>query len=51
MRIAGHKTMAVFKQYTKIDDDDLTTAQRRIDTYMDTIGRTGKQDTLQVIEK
>jgi Phage integrase family len=51
MKIAGHKTMAVFKQYTKIDDDDLTTAQRRLDTYMGTIGRTGKQDTLQVIEK
>jgi integrase len=51
MKIAGHKTMAVFKRYTKIDDNDLTTAQRRLDTYMDTIGRTGKQDTVQAIEK
>jgi integrase len=36
MRITGHKTMAVFKRYNTINEDDLTTAQRRMDTYMDT---------------
>jgi integrase len=51
MKITGHRTMAVFKRYNTIDDDDHTAAQRRMDTYMDTIGRTGKQDTLQAIEK
>ncbi len=36
MKITGHKTMAVFKRYNTIDEDDLTVAQRRMDTYMDT---------------
>jgi hypothetical protein len=36
MRITGHKTMSVFKRYNTIDEDDLTTAQRQLDTYMDT---------------
>jgi integrase len=36
MKIAGHKTMAVFKRYNTIDEDDLTVAQRPVDTYMDT---------------
>jgi integrase-like protein len=36
MKIAGHKTMAVFKRYNTIDEDDLTAAQRQLDTYMDT---------------
>ena len=36
MKITGHKTMAVFKRYNTIDEDDLTAAQRRMDTYMDT---------------
>jgi integrase len=36
MKITGHKIMAVFKRYNTIDEDDLTTAQRQVDTYMDT---------------
>ena len=36
MKITGHKTMAVFKRYNTIDEDDLTAAQRQLDTYMDT---------------
>jgi integrase len=36
MKITGHKTMAVFKRYNTIDEGDLTMAQRRMDTYMDT---------------
>jgi integrase len=36
MKITGHKTMAVFKRYNTIDEDDLTVAQRQMDTYMDT---------------
>ena len=36
MKITGHKTMAVFKRYNTIDEDDLTVAQRQVDTYMDT---------------
>jgi uncharacterized protein HemX len=36
MKITGHKTMAVFKRYNTIHEGDLTTAQRRMDTYMDT---------------
>jgi hypothetical protein len=51
MKITGHKTMTVFNRYNTIDDDDLTTAQRRMATYMGTMSRTGKQDALQAIEK
>jgi integrase len=36
MKITGHKTMAVFRRYNTIDEDDLLTARRRMDTYMDT---------------
>jgi integrase len=36
MKITGHRTMAVFKRYNTIDEADLTMAQRRMDTYMDT---------------
>jgi integrase len=36
MKITGHKTMAVFKRYNTIDEDDLKAAQRQMDTYMDT---------------
>jgi integrase len=36
MKITDHKTMAVFKRYNTIDEDDLTAAQRQLDTYMDT---------------
>jgi integrase len=38
MKITGHRTMAVFKGYNTIDEDDLTAAQRRMDTSMDTRG-------------
>jgi integrase len=47
MKITGHKTMAVFKRYNTIDEQDLKAAQRRIDTYMDTIGETVQSDHLQ----
>lgn len=36
MMMTGHKTMSVFKRYNTIDEDDLATAQRQLDTYMDT---------------
>ena len=51
MKITGHKTMAVFKRYNTIDEQDLQAAQRRMDTYMDTIGETIQPDKLQVSEK
>jgi integrase len=51
MKITGHKTMAVFKRYNTIDEGDLKAAQRRMDTYMDTIGETVQPDHLQVPEK
>jgi site-specific recombinase XerD len=37
VKITGHKTMAVFKRYNTIDEQDLKAAQRRMDTYMDTM--------------
>ena len=51
MKITGHKTMVVFTRYNTIDEHDLKAAQRRMDTYMDTIGETVQPDHLQVPEK
>ena len=51
MKITGHKTMAVFKRYNTIDEQDLQAAQRRMDTYIDIIGETIPQQNLQVPEK
>jgi hypothetical protein len=51
MKITGHKTMAVFKRYDTIDEQDLKAAQRRMDTYMDTMGETIPPQNLQVPEK
>jgi integrase len=51
MKITGHKTMAVFKRYNSIDDQDLKAAQHRLDTYMDTIGETGQPTDLETPEK
>jgi integrase len=51
MKITGHKTMAVFKRYNTIDEQDLKVAQRRMDTYMDTTGETIQLQHLQVPEK
>jgi len=45
-QITGHKTMAVFKRHNTIDEEDLTAAQRRIDTYMDTKEGTPQQRQL-----
>jgi integrase len=36
MKITGHKTMAAFKRYHSIDEEDLAAAQRRMDTYLHT---------------
>jgi integrase len=36
MKITGHKTMAVFRRYNTIDEDDLLAARHRMDTYIDT---------------
>lgn len=51
MKITGHKTMAVFKRYNTIDEQDLKAAQRRMDTYVDTMGEADLSDHLQVPEK
>ena len=37
MAITGHKMMAVFKRYNRIDQRDLQGAIRQLDTYMDTM--------------
>jgi integrase len=50
MKITGHKTMAVFKRYNTIDEDDLTVAQRQVDTYMDTKTVRPQEKSIQVIE-
>jgi integrase len=36
MKITRHKTMALFRRYNTLDEDDLTVAQRQMDPYMDT---------------
>jgi hypothetical protein len=36
MAITGHKMMAVFKRYNRIDQQDLQGAIRQLDSYMDT---------------
>jgi integrase len=55
MKITGHKTMAVFKRYNTImeieDEQDLKAAQRRMDTYMDTMAEMIPPQHLQVPEK
>jgi integrase len=51
MKITGHKTMAVFKRYNTIDEQDLKLAQRRMDTYMDTMETMIPPQHLQVPEK
>jgi hypothetical protein len=43
--------MAVFRRYNTIDEDDLAMAQRRMDTYMDTIGGVDQPNHSQVIDK
>jgi integrase len=44
MKITGHKTMAVFRRYNTIDEDDLLAARRRMDTYMDTRAKPAQED-------
>jgi integrase len=51
MKITGHKTMAVFKRYNTIDEQDLKAAQRRMDTYMDTMEEMAPPQHLQAPEK
>jgi hypothetical protein len=51
MKITGHKTMAVFRRYNTIDEQDLVAAQRRMDTYMDTLGEIAQPNHLQLPEK
>jgi integrase len=43
MKITGHKTMAAFKRYHSMDENDPTAAQRRMDTYLDTRAESGQQ--------
>jgi integrase len=51
MKITGHTTMAVFKRYNTIDEQDLKAAQRRMDTYMDTMAEMIPPQHLQVPKK
>ena len=46
MKITGHRTMAVFKRYKTIDEDDLAAAQQQVDTYMDTRGVKAREEYL-----
>jgi integrase len=50
MKITGHKTMAVFKRYNTIDEQDLKVAQRRMDTYMGTMGEIFQPQNLKIPE-
>jgi hypothetical protein len=51
MKITAQKTVAVYKRYNTIDEQDLKAAQRRLDTYMDTMGVIDQPSRLQVPEK
>jgi integrase len=51
MAITGHKTMAVFKRYNTIDQQDLQGAIRQLDTYMDTMNMDAAETSSQAIEK
>ena len=51
MKITEHKTTAVFKRYNTIDKQDLKMAQRRMDTYMDTIEEISQPQHLQAPDK
>jgi integrase len=46
MKITGHKTMAAFKRYNTIDEDELAAAQQQVDTYMDTRGVKAREEYL-----
>ena len=46
MKITGHRTMAVFKRYNTIDEDDLAAAQQQVDTYMNTRGVKAREEYL-----
>jgi site-specific recombinase XerD len=50
MVIAGHKTMAVFKRYNRIDQWDLQGAIRQLDTYMDTMDVGAPEAAVQSID-
>jgi integrase len=51
MAITGHKTMAVFKRYNTIDQQDLQGAIRQLDTYMDTMHAGDQQEDAQATDK
>jgi integrase len=51
MAITGHKTMAVFKRYNTVDEQDLRQAMQQMDTYMDTTANLTMDRLAQVIEK
>jgi integrase len=51
MKSTGHKTMAVFKRYNTIGEDDLTTAQCQMHTYMDTKGGGRQRKHSETLEK
>jgi hypothetical protein len=46
MKITGHKTMAVFKRYNTVDENDLREAARRMDTYMDTTRQSDREQRM-----
>lgn len=37
MQITGHKTEAMYQRYSIVSDDDLRTAMRRTQQYLDTL--------------
>jgi integrase len=47
MAMTGHQTIAVFKRYNLVDEQDLRAAMNQMDTYMDTSTQTGT-DNMQV---